>query len=126
VLLDSNIIIYAAQPEHTWLRRFIAQEAPYVSAVSYVEVLGYHELDAEERDYLERFFAAASVLPIVSGVLDAAVRLRQQRRMSLGDSLVAGTALYNRLELVTRNVEDFGWIGGLAVINPFEGRREEG
>jgi predicted nucleic acid-binding protein len=30
--------------------------------------------------------------------------------MSLGDALVAGTALVHRLTLVTRNVEDFHWI----------------
>jgi hypothetical protein len=40
MLLDSNIIIYAAQPEHADLRTFIAEQAPEVSAVSVVEVLG--------------------------------------------------------------------------------------
>ncbi len=42
MLLDSNIIIYAARPENSELRRFIAQCTPAVSALSYVEVLGYH------------------------------------------------------------------------------------
>jgi predicted nucleic acid-binding protein len=39
MLLDSNIIIYSAQPENQFLRRLIAEKAPAVSAVSYVEVL---------------------------------------------------------------------------------------
>jgi predicted nucleic acid-binding protein len=38
VLLDSNIIIYAAQPEHEEFRRLIASQAPAVSAISVVEV----------------------------------------------------------------------------------------
>ena len=42
MLIDSNIIIYAAMPEHQMLRDLIAEHAPAVSAVSYVEVLGYH------------------------------------------------------------------------------------
>lgn len=42
MLLDSNIIIYATQPEYVWLREFIAEHEPVVSALSYVETLGYH------------------------------------------------------------------------------------
>ena len=120
MLVDSNILIYAAQPGHAQLRRFIADHAPAVSAVSYVEVLGYHQLDDEERRYLEEFFRLAQVLPLSQAVLDQAVALRQQRKMSLGDALVAGTALVHGLTLVTRNIEDFHWIQGLSLLNPFD------
>ena len=41
MLLDSNIIIYAAQPEYIALRRFIEIQAPAISVISYIEVLGY-------------------------------------------------------------------------------------
>ena len=120
MLVDSNILIYAAQPAHAHLRQFIAAHAPAVSAVSYVEVLGYHQLDDEERQYLEAFFRLVRVLPLSQAVLDQAVALRQQRKMSLGDALVAGTALVHGLTLVTRNVEDFHWIQGLSLLNPFD------
>ena len=60
MLIDSNIIIiYAAQPANPALREFIAQHAPAVSAVSYVEVLGYHRLTEQERQHFETFFAFA-------------------------------------------------------------------
>jgi predicted nucleic acid-binding protein len=101
MLVDSNILIYAAQPEYAQLRLFIAEQAPAVSAVSYVEVLGYHQLDDEERQYLEEFFRLSQVWPLSQAVLDQAVVLRQQRKMSLGDALVAGTALVHGLTLVT-------------------------
>ena len=120
MLVDSNILIYAAQPVHAQLRRFIADHAPAVSAVSYVEVLGYDQLDDEERQYLEAFFRLARVFPLSQAVLDQAVALRQQRKMSLGDALVAGTALAHGLTMVTRNVEDFHWIQGLPLLNPFD------
>src|SRR5919109_4242637 len=120
MLVDSNILIYAAQPAHAHLRQFVAVHAPAVSAVSYVEVLGYHQLDDEERQYLEAFFRLAQVLPLSQAVLDQAVALRQQRKMSLGDALVAGTALAHGLTLVTRNIEDFQWSQELSLLNPFE------
>jgi predicted nucleic acid-binding protein len=120
MLLDSNVIIYAARPEHEALRRLIAERAPAVSVVSYVEVLGYHRLTEQERRHFEAFFAAAPVLSIESTVLEQAVRLRQQRKMTLGDALVAGTALAHDLTLVTRNTQDFRWIDGLSMLDPFE------
>jgi predicted nucleic acid-binding protein len=121
MLLDSNIIIYAAQPEHSHLRRLIAETSPTVSSISYVEVLGYHRLSELERRYFGTFFGEARVLPLSQPVLDEAVRLRQWRKMKLGDALVAGTALVHKLQLVTRNTDDFSWIGGLKVVNPFQG-----
>lgn len=45
MLIDSNIIIYASKPEYPNIRQFIADNAPAVSAISYVEVLGYHKLN---------------------------------------------------------------------------------
>lgn len=119
MLIDSNIIIYAAQPDNAALRAFIAEHAPAVSAVSYVEVLGYHRLTEQERQHFEAFFVAAPLLPLSQDVLEQAVKLRQLHKMTLGDALVAGTALAHGLTLVTRNEDDFKWIAGLSVLNPF-------
>lgn len=118
MLIDSNIIIYASRPEHGDLRALMARHAAAVPAVSYVEVLGYHALSEAEEAQYRLFFDAAIVLPIDQDVLDEAVRLRQQRRVSLGDALVAATALVHRLVLVTHNVADFDWIEGLEVLDP--------
>ena len=66
MLIDSNIIIYAAKPEYGALRRFIAEKEPAVSAISYVEVLGYHQLTEQERQHFEAFFGFAGSA-VVSG-----------------------------------------------------------
>ena len=117
-LLDSNVVIYAARPEHSTLRRWIADRTPAVSAVSVVEALGYHKLTHSERSHLEAFFKAIAVLPISNSVVRQAVALRQARKMSLGDSLIGATASVHRVELATRNVKDFDWIKDLVVIDP--------
>jgi predicted nucleic acid-binding protein len=120
MLIDSNIIIYAAQAQHVDLRAFIAKRTPAVSAISYVEVLGYHRLTEQERQHFEAFFAAAPLLPLTREILDRAVKLRQLKKITLGDSLVAATALVHGLTLVTRNTKDFDWISNLSLLNPFE------
>lgn len=47
-----------------------------------------------------------------------AIALKQQRKMSLGDALIAATCLEHNKTLVTRNTTDFTWIENLRVINP--------
>lgn len=121
MLLDSNIIIYAAQPAHASLRVFIDEHAPAVSIVSFIEVLGFHRLQPADRAVLERFFQAAEILPLSETVAREAVRLRQQRKMSLGDSIIAATALMHGRTLVTRNTGDFHWVPGLVLLDPLAG-----
>ncbi len=125
MLLDSNIIIYSAKSEYGDLRTFLDENEYSVSSVSVIEVLGYHLLGDREREYLIKFFDAANLLSITSSIVNEAVRLRQIRRMGLGDAIVAATALVNELSLVTRNVSDFAWIEGLELINPFDSPPEK-
>ena len=118
MLLDSNIIIYAAEPEHNAVREFIGRPNPSVSPVSKGEVLGYHQLRMEHRQKLERIFQLLPILAVSDAIIDRAVALRQTRKMSLGDALIAATALVHSLPVATANVRDYSWIEGLTVVNP--------
>ena len=120
ILLDSNLVIYATQPNNEEVRAFLRANGHAVSAISLVETLGFHRLGNEEREELERFFGRTPIHPLTDAVLQEAVRLRQERRMSLGDALIAGTALVHGLPLATHNPGDFRWISGLKVIDPLD------
>lgn len=119
MILDSNIIIYSALPEHKVLRDFILENFPLVSEISRVEVLGYHDLTDAAVTYFESFFSASTIIKVSSEIIDSAIRLRQRRKMSLGDALIAATAITHSLPLVTRNGKDFMWIESLTLIDPF-------
>ena len=118
MIFDSNIIIYSVRPEYPGLLRLLRRLAPSVSAISVVEVLGFHKLAAADRADFETFFAATELLPITDDVIGQAVTLRQARKMSLGDAIIAATALVFGHELYTHNVKDFINIPGLVVIDP--------
>jgi hypothetical protein len=71
---------------------------------------------------LEQFFQTAERLPLSEAVVQWAVKLRQRRKMSLGDSIVAGTAIAHERTLVTRNTDDFRWIEEIKLLNPLAER----
>lgn len=122
-LLDSNIVIHAVQLANAWLRNEILEEPFAISQITRVEVLGWHLITSEDLADLTTFMTAGTLLAISDTVADRAVILRQQRKMSLGDALIAATALEYGCELVTRNIQDFRHISGLSLVNPFD-RRE--
>jgi len=120
LLLDTNILIEAERPGGEALRRWIDEEHRSVSAASLVEVFRYQKLTVDERKRFDALFASLQVLPVSADVVRKAEELRKQRKMSIGDAIIAATALVFERELITRNSKDFAGINGLAVLNPPE------
>ena len=120
MLIDTNLIIYAVQPDRGGLRRWITSSLPRCSVISRVEALGYHRLSDAGRQALEAVFAHLTVHQPTVITFEEAIRLRRLRKMSLGDALIAATALEHHETLATANVSDFQWIDNLKLVNPLE------
>ena len=120
ILLDSDIVIYSTKQGHDALREFLAARSLCVSIVSYVEVLGFHQITETDKTELSEFFKITPVIPISAEIAETAVALKQSRKIKLGDSLIAATALIEGCKLLTNNVRDFNWIDDLLLIDPFE------
>lgn len=114
-IFDSNLIIYSSQDEFQFLKPIINQPDGYVSEISKLEVLGYHQINLIDKSYFESQFALLRIIPIDKSVIDTAIDLRQKKKMSVGDSIIASTALIYDYELYA----DFSWIKGLKIVNPF-------
>lgn len=126
MLLDSNILIYASMMQNQEAITEIAmgvseQKDACISAISCLEVLGYHKLEESEKASLEKILQRMSVFAVSDSVIEQAIALRQCKSMSLGDAIIAATALIYGQVLCTRNTDDFKWIDGLKLVNPFEG-----
>jgi len=117
-LLDSNILIYSADPQFSHLQSLVADPNNFVSAISKVEVLGYSGLSAEEKNYFNSIFQVLQILDVDKQVIEKAIEIRKKQRIKLGDALIAATALVHSLELNSRNVDDFKNISRLKLANP--------
>ena len=57
MLLDTNILIYLAQPGGETLQAQIASTSPAASLISRVEALGFQRITDDERERLDTVFA---------------------------------------------------------------------
>ncbi len=117
-LLDSNIFIYAASGAHDYLHSLLEDEQNGCSVIACIEVLGFPRLKPDEKAFYESAFEYLRVIPLSEEVKTKAIEIRQQMKISLGDSIIAATALCWQATLYTRNVDDFKNIAGLSVVNP--------
>lgn len=120
VLIDSNIVIYSAQPGYDTLTRWLQKKNIGISDITRIEVLGYFRLLLEDKVYFEKFFDKCDTFPITNTIVLEAISLKQQQKMSTGDAIIAATALVHKLPLVTANTKDFNLVKKLRVINPVE------
>ena len=112
-LADSNIVILAAsRPDHP-LQAWLEEQVPAISLITRIEVLGYHKFKPGEQALIEAMLEPLDEIGIDPATVNLAIGLRQQRKMSLPDALIAATALEHNLTLATRNEDDFSWVPGL-------------
>lgn len=117
ILIDSNIIIYTGLGNQGQLRKWLKNYSPVVSAVSQIEVLGYWKLTKKDKYYFETFFSNLKVIPINEEVIEEAIALKQMKSKSLGDSIIAATAILENIPLLTANSKDFSSIKNLELID---------
>lgn len=121
MLCDSNIIIYAAEPGETRCDPYLQASGACIASITRIEVLGFPgfaRMDEARQVRLSKIVASLPELPLDEAVIRCAIKLRRQRKMSLGDAIIAATAIIYDIPLVTRNVEDFRRVAELLIINP--------
>jgi predicted nucleic acid-binding protein/antitoxin component of MazEF toxin-antitoxin module len=116
ILLDTNILIYLANG--TLNRNIIINTDIAHASVTRIEALGFSAIPANELLLLSALLDESYTLDLTGPVIEQAIKLRQIKRMSLGDAIIAATALAHGLTLWTANTEDFNHVENLTLYNP--------
>ena len=107
-LLDSNILIdflNGRKETYSWVmeQRNLGSSLT-VAFISRVEVLSMSELKDNQIKQIEDFLDTFKTeLFIPNSVLDTAAALRRKKLLTLGDAVVAATAIVGRMTLVTND-----------------------
>ncbi len=89
-------------------------------SIVHIESLGYPSIKSIEEQRIRELLATLTIIPLTDTIIEIAIRLRQGKKMSLGDAIVAATALESGSQLWTANSQDFEHIDELDVFNPFK------
>ncbi len=117
-LIDTNLIIYAAQPNYKWLLPLITTADCHFTTVTKIEVLGFKDIQSREETFFRTYFSALIPMDLTDEIIEKAIEIKQNKKIKLGDAIIAATALIHNLELHTRNIVDFKSIAGLVLVDP--------
>ena len=68
---------------------------------------------------LETFMDFATILPIDEIFIEKTIIIRQNKKIGLGNAIIAATAIVNNLTILNRNVVDFKNIENLKVLKSY-------
>lgn len=119
-LIDTNVIIdnFGNKLPKT-AKAFLYSLDITISAVTKIEILGWLNATEEQLKPLYAFMELATILSINEAVIHKTIAIRQTKKISLGDAIIAATALVYDLTLITHNTSDFKNIQGLDIIDPY-------
>ncbi len=118
VCFDTNIIIYIANGALG--DSIVSEELIVFPSISRIESLGFQSIRSAEEQRIRELLGTLTEIPLADAIIERAIRLRQQKRMSLGDAIVAATALEHACTLWTANDADFAHIEDLRLHNPLK------
>ena len=123
-LIDTNILIYyladAIPKEGINRVEEILKTSFNISIITKIEFLGWRGHTEEGFKKAKEFISFARIISLEDEIANLTMDLRRKYKIKLPDAIIAATALYYDLTLVTRNEKDFEGIKGLEIYNPFK------
>ena len=85
-----------------------------------MEILGWPNATEQQLKPIQEFMNNAKILLIDKPIMETTIKIRQMKKIALGDAIITATALVHNLTLITRNIDDFKNIKDLKIWNPWE------
>lgn len=124
LLIDTSVLIdflrVKSQKEETLYYKLAKAGHPfYASILTHSELFSGKSIweDKNARSAAEKLFSEIELIPLDITVSQQAGKIRAYYDITLIDSIIAATALINKLRLVTLNKKDFKKIKGLKLLD---------
>ncbi len=98
-LADTNAVIYLLNGNNC-MKPFL-HERLAVSVITFMELLSFPGLSAEEENTIRRFLSLCDILQIDEHVREETIRIRRKHKIKLPDSIIAASAMTQELTLIT-------------------------
>lgn len=100
VVLDTNIVLYLLQGSDE-LEHLLQGTNIFVSVITKVELLSHPALDGPGEQVIHDLLAQTTVLEFSPAIQDRTVDLRKRYKLKLPDAMIAATAHFLNVQLIT-------------------------
>lgn len=112
LLIDTSVIIdFIRRPDkEASLFYNLSYDDLYISIITHTELYSGKSVWEKDnaREELEKLFSGLTIFPLISEISQDAGRIKTNyHNSSIFDCIIAATAIYYNLELVTFNIKDF-------------------
>lgn len=114
LLLDTNAALYLLKGDEV-LKQYLQDKIFYVSCINEMELLGFRGIEKSEEMAIKFFLAECSVIDINQGIKNITISLRRQYKLKLPDAIVAATAIFLGIPLISAD-KHFGTITELTFV----------
>ena len=120
--MDSNAVIDflgGKLPENG--KRLLLKIKPEISIITFIEIQSKKDIPDWEMLTYKAFANSSNVYSDISEeIAEQTISIRKKYGLKTPDSIIAATAIVNRLTLISRNEKDFIKIHRLDLINPWK------
>ena len=110
-LIDTNIAIeYIGDtlPEKAlYFLDSIFDSQFYISVINKIELLGFSSITKEEELKFTELINAAEIIELNENIVTSTINIRKTYKTKLPDAIIAASALFNNLTLITRNTQQY-------------------
>ncbi|EHQ26643.1 type II toxin-antitoxin system VapC family toxin [Mucilaginibacter paludis] len=100
IVIDTSIIINLFNGNDE-IKPLINNRNLFVSVISEIELLSFHSLTIDDRKLLRDFLSECYIVDIEPQIKELTIDIRSKNRIKLPDSVIAATAIYFDLPLLT-------------------------
>lgn len=96
-------------------KRVIEDRGMWFSCITEIELLSYHALTDDEEALIKSFLTQCNMADLITPIRETAIDMRKNLNLKVPDAIIAATAVYLDLPLVTMD-SDFKNIEGLDTV----------
>ncbi len=86
-----------------------------ISVISEIELLGWYKLNKEEKQRLRSLLDDCIIFELTAEIRKLAIEIRQQKKIKTPDAIIAATAMYLQIPIVSSD-KGFKNISGIELI----------
>lgn len=103
LFVDTNILIDLSEGKNQ-ISNYLDGNTIHISVITEIELLGWPKITQAHKDFFSQLIKDCHVMELSQHVKDLTIELKQKHKIKLPDAVIAASALFLDIPLLTRDV----------------------